>query len=47
MNNSDLRRTSFLTTDLQVLHHEILKHNNNPMIGYLDIKSLQNKLKDL
>ena len=47
MSDSDLRRTSFLTTDLQVLHHERLKHNKNPMIGYLNINSLRNKLTDL
>ena len=44
MNDSDLRRTSSLATDLQVLHHERLKHNKNPMIGYLNMNSLQNKL---
>ena len=47
MNNSDLRRTSSLTTDLQVSHHERLKQNNNLMIGYLNMKSLQNKSTDL
>ena len=46
-NNSDLWRTSSHTTHLQLLHHERLKHNNNPMRGYLNIKSLQNKLTDL
>ena len=44
MNDSDLRRTSSLTTDLQVLRHERLKHNKNPKIGYLNINSLRNKL---
>ena len=47
MNDSDLRGTFSLATDLQVLHHERLKHNKNPMIGYLNINSLRNKLKDL
>ena len=47
MNDSDLRGTSSLATDLQVLHHERLKHNKNPMIGYLNINSLRNKLTDL
>ena len=46
MNDSGLRVTSSLVTDLQVLHHERLKHKN-PMIGYLNINSLRNKLKDL
>ena len=46
MNDSGLRVTSSLVTDLQVLHHERLKHKN-PMIGYLNINSLQNKLTDL
>ena len=31
MNDSDLRVTSSLATDLQVLHHERLKHNPNPI----------------
>ena len=35
MNDSDLRGTSF---------HERLKHNKNPVIGYLNINSLRNKL---
>ena len=43
----DLRRTSSHTTDLQVLHHENLKHSKNPIVGYLNIYSLQNKLTDL
>ena len=47
MNDSDLSGTSSLATDLQVLHHERLNHNKNPMIGYLNINSLQNKLTDL
>ena len=47
MNDSDLRVTSSLATDLQVLHHERLKHNKNPMIGYLNINSLRNTLTDL
>ena len=47
MNDSDLRGTSSLAKDLQVLHHERLKHNKNPMIGYLNINSLRNKLTDL
>ena len=47
MNDSDLSGTSSLATDLQVLHHERLKHNKNPMIGYLNINSLRNKLTDL
>ena len=47
MNDSDLRGTSSLATDLQVFHHERLKHNKNPMIGYLDVNSLRNKLTDL
>ena len=47
MNDSDLSRTSPLATDLQVLHHERLKHSKNPMIGYLNINSLRNKLTDL
>ena len=42
----NIRKTSSLTTDLEVLHHEKSKYNNNPMIGYLNIKSLQNKLTD-
>ena len=46
MNDSDLRGPSSLATDVQVLHHERLKHKN-PMIGYLNINSLQNKLTDL
>ena len=46
MNDSDLRGPSSLATDVQVLHHERLKHKN-PMIGYLNINSLRNKLKDL
>ena len=44
--NSDLSGTSSLATNLQVLHHERLKHKN-PMKGYLNINSLQNKLTDL
>ena len=47
LSDSDLRRTSSLTTKLQILHHEKLIHNKNPMIGYLNINSLQNKLTDL
>ena len=47
MNDGDLRGASSLATDLQVLHHERLKHNKNPMIGYLNINSLRNKLTDL
>ena len=47
MNDSDLRGTSSFATDLQVLHHERLKHNNNPMAGYSNINSLRNKLTDL
>ena len=46
MNDSDLRGPSSLATDVQVLHHERLKHKN-PMIGYLNINSLRNKLTDL
>ena len=46
MNDSGLRGPSSLATDVQVLHHERLKHKN-PMIGYLNINSLQNKLTDL
>ena len=46
MNDSDLSGTSSLATNLQVLHHERLKHKN-PVIGYLNINSLQNKLTDL
>ena len=34
-------------TDLQVLHHERLKHNKNPTIGYLNMNSRRNKLTDL
>ena len=44
MNDSDLSRTSSLTTDLQILHHARLKHSKNSMIGYLNINSLRNKL---
>ena len=47
MNNSDLSGTSSHGTDLQVLHHERLKHNKNAIIGYLNINSLRNKLTDL
>ena len=47
MNDSDLSGTSPLATDLQVLHHERLKHSKKPMIGYLNINSLRNKLTDL
>ena len=47
MNDSNLRRVSSLTTDIQVLHHDRLKHNKNLIIGYLNINSLRNKLKDL
>ena len=46
MNNSDLSGTSSHGTDLQVLHHERLKHNKNAIIGYLNINSLRNKLTD-
>ena len=46
MNDRDLSGTSSLATNLQVLHHERLKHKN-PVIGYLNINSLQNKLTDL
>ena len=45
MNDRDLRGTSSLATDVQVLHHGRLKHNKNPMIGYLNINSLRNKLR--
>ena len=34
-------------TDLQVLHHERLKKNKNPTIGYLNMNSRWNKLTDL
>ena len=47
MNDNNSNGTFSLTTDLQVLHHEILKYNKNPMIGYLNINSLRNKLTDL
>ena len=47
MNDSDLSGRSSLATDLQVLHHERLKHNKNLMTGYLNINSLRKKLKDL
>ena len=47
MNDSDLRVTSSLAKDLQVLHHERLKHSKNPMIGDLNKNSLRNKLTDL
>ena len=47
MNDSDLSKTSSLAADIQVLHHERLKHNENPMIGYLNINSLWNKLTTL
>ena len=40
MNESDLSGTSSLATDLQVLHHERLKHDNHPIIGYLNINML-------
>ena len=40
MNDSDLCGTSSLATDLQVLHHERLKHKKNPVVGYLNINSL-------
>ena len=40
MNDSDLSKTSSLAADIQVLHHERLKHNENPMIGYLNTNSL-------
>ena len=46
-NDSDLRRTSSLTTELQILHHERFIRNKNLIIGYLNINSLQNKLADL
>ena len=36
MNDSDLSGASSLATDLQVLHHERLKHNKNLMIRYLN-----------
>ena len=42
-----MRRTSSLTTDLQQWRHERLKHNENPVKGYLNLSSLQNKLTDL
>ena len=45
MNDSHLRVTSSLATDLQVLHHKRLKYNKNFMIGYLNINSLRNKIK--
>ena len=44
MNDSDLKVTSSLATDLQVLHHERLKHNKNPITGYLNINILRNQL---
>ena len=44
MNNSDLRRTSSLKTELQVLYNERLKHNKNTDIN---IKTVRNKLTDL
>ena len=47
MNDSDLSKTSSLAADIQVLHHERLNHNENPMIGYLNINSLWNKLTAL
>ena len=47
MNNNDLSGTSSYGTDLQVLHHERLKHSKNAIIGYLNINSLRNKLTDL
>ena len=47
LNDSDLARKLSLTTDLQVLHHERLKHSKNRMIGYLSINSLRKKLTDL
>ena len=47
MNDSDLMRTSSLTTELQILHDERLIHNKNTMIGYLNVSSLRNKLTDL
>ena len=47
LNDSDLARKWSLTTDLQVLHHERLKHSKNRMIGYLNINSLWKKFTDL
>ena len=47
MHDSNLSGASSFATNLQVLHHEKLKHNKNPIIGYLNINSLQNKLTDL
>ena len=46
LNDGDLRRISSLATDLQVLHHERLKHKI-PVIVYLDINNLRNKSTDL
>ena len=40
LNKSDLRRTFSLTTDLQVLHHQTLEHNKNPIVGYLKLNRL-------
>ena len=47
MHDSNLSGASSFATNLQVLHHEKLKHSKNPMIGYLNINSLRNKLTDL
>ena len=44
LNDSELKRIPSLGTDRQVLHYERLKHNKNPMVGYLNLNSLRNKL---
>ena len=46
-NCQDLKENLFEETTLQQLQEDRLKHRRNPLIGYLNINSLRNKITDL
>ena len=46
-NCQDLKENLSEETGLQQLQEDRLKHRKNPLIGYLNINSLRNKINDL
>ena len=46
-NCHDLKENLSQETGLQQLQEDRLKHRKNPLIGYLNINSLRNKITDL
>ena len=46
MNICTSRNCDNFQHDLQMLQNECLKFNKNPLVGYLNINSLRNKIMD-